>query len=97
LEHAKFEPGRISAIFPLVLMSAEELAKAMSLKSWSRKARSISSVAIVSLPVFYAGGSRAVVYIGSYCGALCADGILYSLRRDDGKWSVVDRDLLWVS
>ena len=48
-----------------------------------------------------AGFSRdrrhALVYVESYCGSLCAGGILVRLSRDGERWRVVRMLNLWVS
>jgi hypothetical protein len=40
---------------------------------------------------------KALVYVGYYCGLLCATGKYYSLVKEGGTWKVVQEYLSWVS
>ena len=51
----------------------------------------------VSRVGFNAAKNEALVYTGSYCGALCGSGYLFLLRKSGDHWEIVARHNLWVS
>jgi hypothetical protein len=49
-------------------------------------------------PVGYnAQGSEALVYVGHHCGGLCGTGHLVLLAKENGRWVVKNRVMLWIS
>lgn len=50
-----------------------------------------------SRPGYNATGDEALVYVGHHCGWLCGTGHLYLLRKQDGNWAVMNRQMLWIS
>lgn len=50
-----------------------------------------------SRPGFNRKIDEAVLYVGHSCGGLCGTGHLFLLRKQEGKWRVVARSMLWIS
>lgn len=49
-------------------------------------------------PVGYdSGGAEALVYVGHHCGGLCGTGHLVLLTKEDGRWVIKNRLMLWIS
>jgi len=40
---------------------------------------------------------EALVYVGHHCGGLCGTGHLVLLAKEDGRWNVKNRVMLWIS
>ena len=59
--------------------------------------RGAGGIIHLSVPVFDADASSAVIYIQHYCGELCADGRLLYFQRKPFRWVVVRDVPLWVS
>lgn len=34
---------------------------------------------------------------GNYCGLLCADHHVYTVKKQDGKWVIVEDKFIWIS
>ena len=51
----------------------------------------------VSRVGFNADKNEALVYTESYCGALCASGYLFLLRKRGDQWEIVAQRNLWLS
>jgi hypothetical protein len=51
----------------------------------------------LSLPGYSSADDEALVYVSHGCGWLCGTGHLYLLRKQAGKWEVVNRLMLWIS
>jgi len=41
--------------------------------------------------------TEALIYVESYCGALCGSGDLFLLRKNGDRWEIVATQDLWVS
>jgi hypothetical protein len=50
-----------------------------------------------SLPGFNPDRNEAVLYVGHSCGDLCGTGHLYFLAKQNDKWVVRNRLMLWIS
>jgi len=49
-------------------------------------------------PVGYnAQGTEALVYVGHHCGGLCGTGHLVLLAKENERWVVKNRVMLWIS
>ena len=48
-------------------------------------------------PVFSEDGQSALVYESHSCGGLCGTGWLILLHREEGRWRVGSRHMLWIS
>jgi len=49
-------------------------------------------------PVGYdSKGNEALVYLGHHCGGLCGTGHLVLLQKENGRWIVKNRVMLWIS
>lgn len=46
---------------------------------------------------FSKDGAQAFVYGAHNCGGLCGEGKYYFLQKEDGKWKVIEEDMLWIS
>jgi len=42
-------------------------------------------------------GTEALVYVGHHCGGLCGTGHLVLLAKENGRWVVKNRVMLWIS
>lgn len=51
----------------------------------------------VSQPVLSEDRERALLYVSHHCGGLCGSGTVLLLVRSGSTWSVVKRELLWIS
>lgn len=51
----------------------------------------------VSLPVFFADGKSAVVYLVKQCGVLCGAGFYIELKQTTAEWQVSRREAAWIS
>lgn len=41
---------------------------------------------------------RSIIYVGTFCGGLCGDGVLYLLKAgEDGTWTISEAVRVWVS
>jgi hypothetical protein len=40
---------------------------------------------------------EALIYVGHYCGGLCGTGHLVLLAKENGRWAVKNRVMLWIS
>jgi hypothetical protein len=50
-----------------------------------------------SRPGYNSSRDEAVLFVGHSCGDLCGTGHLYFLTKENGKWGVKNRLLLWIS
>jgi hypothetical protein len=50
-----------------------------------------------SHPGYNVAGNEAVLYVSHSCGWLCGTGHLYFLVKQDDKWVVKNRLMLWIS
>lgn len=50
-----------------------------------------------SLPGYNHDGTEALLSVSHSCGWLCGTGHLYLLRKENGKWIVRNRLMLWIS
>lgn len=50
-----------------------------------------------SSPGYNQQHTEALLYVSHACGDLCGTGHLYLLRKEDGKWIVKNRLMLWIS
>jgi hypothetical protein len=49
-------------------------------------------------PVGYStNGTEALVYVGHHCGGLCGTGHLVLLAKENDRWVVKNRVMLWIS
>ena len=49
-------------------------------------------------PVGYSSnGTKALVYLGHHCGGLCGTGHLVLLAKENDRWRVKNRVMLWIS
>lgn len=47
--------------------------------------------------ILWSDQDSAEVQGGYYCGGLCAAGITFSVRREDGKWVIKSSKMNWIS
>lgn len=50
-----------------------------------------------SRPGFNSSHDEAVLYVGHYCGGLCGTGHLYFLKKENGRWRVESKQMMWIS
>jgi len=50
-----------------------------------------------SRPGYNSSRDEAMLYVGHSCGGLCGTGHLYLLSKQNGKWTVKNRVMLWIS
>ena len=50
-----------------------------------------------SRPGYNTARDEAVLYVSHSCGGLCGTGHLYLLSKQDGKWTVKNRVMLWIA
>jgi hypothetical protein len=51
----------------------------------------------LSRPGYNSAGNEALLYVSHVCGYLCGTGHLYLLSKEEGKWIVKNRLMLWIS
>lgn len=57
-----------------------------------------TSYHVVSNPAFFLNGKYAMIYKAVHCGMECGDGIIEVYEaKNDGSWSLVFSQLLWIS
>jgi hypothetical protein len=50
-----------------------------------------------SRPGYDSSHDEAMLYVGHYCGGLCGTGHLYFLKKENGHWEVLSKQMLWIS
>lgn len=51
----------------------------------------------LSRPGYNPSGNEAELYLGHHCGGLCGTGHLILLTKENGRWKVKNRLMLWIS
>ncbi|HZS27208.1 MAG TPA: hypothetical protein VFB76_08245 [Candidatus Angelobacter sp.] len=52
---------------------------------------------LFSRPGYNSQKNEALLYVGSFCGWLCGSGHMYFLTKENGKWSVKNKLMLWIA
>jgi hypothetical protein len=64
---------------------------------FQRRYSPATSFHTLSRPGFDAGRRRAVIVVGSHCGALCGHGQILLLEKGSDGWRITHRRTTWVS
>jgi len=101
LENSKETLVQIQPMSTVRLVSGKSLDVVFGKKhSWRNFWRTYPrAIGIMSLsrPAVSADGLHAVLYSGIACGDDCGMGLLLRLTLVEGRWTVVGRDIVWVS
>jgi len=51
----------------------------------------------ISKPIFFNGGSKAIIFIEEHCGDLCGSGVIEIYRKDQQSYMLLFRKTVWIS
>lgn len=66
-------------------------------EAFYKKFPEIYTIASVSRVGFNSERNQALVYLEFWCRSLCGEGNYIFLNKQDGKWKVFKKDMMWVS
>ena len=83
------------------LISQEELAKIfggnLNWSNFHKKYPDTGGFSTFSRVGFSKDGLQALVFVGWSCGGLCGEGNYYFLKKENGEWKVVTKEMVWIS
>ena len=53
--------------------------------------------AFISFPIISSDKSKAIVYVGYYCGGLCGSGGILHLEKKNGTWQILEFEPTWIA